>query len=290
MHTRILALAAAALLIPIASGQTPSAEHSKAAAKDTLPAKPVAKDTPPALNAPLKHGLQIITSFSAASGLRGWVMRDPSSGEYIIFYTTADGQTLFAGELMTSTGQDLSAQYVQRYVPPPDLSGLWKKLQNAAVVVTGTTKAPKSVIYVIMDPNCIFCHMLWIALKPYERAGLQVRWVPVGFLHEDSPAKAAALLKGGATALDQAQEHFDVKAESGSIKGIAITPDLKAKLDSNLQLMNDANLQGTPGTFYKDALGRVLQKDGMPSLSQLPSITLLPKQAEPDPQLAQFRD
>jgi thiol:disulfide interchange protein DsbG len=139
-----------------------------------------------------------------------------------------------------------------------------------------------------MDPNCIFCHMLWIALKPYEAAGLQVRWIPVGFLQKDSSAKAAAILTDGEPALEQCQQHFNVQTESGGIDGIAITPAMRAKLASNLQLMRLAGVEGTPGVFYKDAAGHVMRQDGMPSLSELPKITGLPPQPETDPQLARF--
>ncbi len=226
-------------------------------------------------------------TFSAASGLTGWVLRGQDQ-KYVIVYTTPDGQSLMVGDLLSSTGQNLTDLYVQRYVPPPDLTALWAELGKANTVTTGAKEGSKSSIYVIMDPNCIFCHMLWIALKPYEAAGLQVRWIPVGFLHEDSSAKAAAILKGGESALEQCQQHFDVHAESGGIAGVAITPDLRAKLELNLQIMHAAAVQGTPGIFYKDATGHVLRLEGMPSISELPSITGLPVQPETDPQLTRF--
>jgi thiol:disulfide interchange protein DsbG len=244
--------------------------------------------TPPALKFPTTHGFHVIRSFAAVSGLTGWVVRDPD-GQYNVVYTTADGLTLIAGHLLTGAGDDVSEQYIAQYVPAPDLTAYWAKLEKASVVVTGTRNAPKSYIYVIMDPNCIFCHLLWIALQPYEAAGLQVRWIPVGFLREDSAAKAAAILTGGAAAMQKSQQHFDVKTESGGIAGIRITPELKRKLDANLALMHAAAVQGTPGVFYKDAAGHVLRSDGMPPLSDLPAITRLPEQPEHDPLLARFK-
>ena len=208
----------------------------------------------------------------------------------MLAYTTSDGQTLVVGELVSSNGQNLSELYADRYVPSPELTAVWADLEKATVVVTGPKEGSKSFIYVIMDPNCIFCHLLWIALKPYEAAGLQVRWVPVGFLHEDSTAKAAALLQGGESAFEQSQQRFDVQAESGGIKGIAVTPELRTKLESNLQIMEQARVRGTPGIFYKDAAGHVMRRDGMPSMSELPDITGLPEQPETDPQLARFKN
>lgn len=253
------------------------------------PGQPVAptQTTPPALQPALRHGFRVTRSFSAASGLTGWVLLGRDK-KYAVVYTTPDGQTLLLGDLISSTGENLSDLYTQRYAPPPDLTPLWAEFEKSNVVIAGAKDGSKSAIYVIMDPNCIFCHMLWIALKPYEAKGLQVRWIPVGFLHEDSSAKAAAILKGGEPALEQSQQHFDVKAESGGIAGIDITPDLRAKLDSNLQVMRLAGVQGTPGIFYKDGAGHVLRREGMPSMSELPSITGLPAQPETDPQLAQF--
>jgi hypothetical protein len=68
--------------------------------------------------------------------------------------------------------------------------------ENAPAIVEGAAgKNVKSTIYVFMDPNCIFCHYAWKAFQPYEAAGLQVHWIPMGFLKPDSAGKAAALLQ-----------------------------------------------------------------------------------------------
>jgi thiol:disulfide interchange protein DsbG len=256
------------------------------AAAPAQPAAPVVA-TPPALDFPLQHGYHVIRSFQAVSGLTGWVLQS-ADGDYSVFYSTSDGQSLITGDLLTSEGDSLSDRYVDQYVPAADLSAIWARLEKARTIVGGTRSSPKSVIYVVMDPNCIFCHLLWIALQPYEAAGLQVRWVPVGFLHQDSAAKAAALLQGGESAFTQLQQNFDEKAESGGITGIPITAELKAALDANLALMRDAHVQGTPGVFYRDSAGTVRRQSGMPSLEQLPDITGLPVQPETNRELARF--
>jgi len=282
----LLLLRGAALAQP-PPGEKPAVPAGAGApAAAAVPAAP-ALAVPPALGYPLQHGYHVIRSFKAASGLTGWVIQS-ADGDYSVFYSTADGQSLISGDLLTSAGDNLTDRYVEQYVPAPDLSAFWPRLEQARSIVAGTRSSPKSVIYAIMDPNCIFCHLLWIALKPYETAGLQVRWIPVGFLHEDSAAKAAALLTGGESAFTQLQEHFDEKAESGGIAGIPVTPELKSALDANLALMHDARVEGTPGVFYKSASGRVLRQSGMPGLADLPAITGLPEQPESNPELAQF--
>ena len=280
MRITILAITAFLTFAIMSSGQASQApEHASASTQSV----------PQALQPAIRQGLRVISTFPAASGLTGWVLRG-SDGKYMLAYTTADGQTLLVGDLIGSSGQNLSELYADRYVPSPELTAVWADLEKATVVVSGSKERSKSFIYVIMDPNCIFCHLLWIALKPYEAAGLQVRWVPVGFLHEDSSAKAAAILQGGEPALEQCQQHFDVKSESGGIKGIVVTPELQVKLESNLHIMEQARVRGTPGIFYKDAAGHVMRRDGMPSMSELPIITGMPAQAETDPQLDRFRN
>jgi thiol:disulfide interchange protein DsbG len=256
------------------------------AAVGTVPA--AFMNEPPALKGTLRRGFRITKSFAAASGLTGWVVQD-SDGQYSVLFTTPDGQTEIDGDLVTASGEDLTQRYIAQYVPKPDLTALWTKFGRSSFVNTGAHGNPKATIYVIMDPNCIFCHMLWIALKPYEAAGLQVRWIPVGFLQQDSPGKAAALLNGGEAVLTRMQEGFDERLESAGGSGINVTPDLKARLDANLALMREAQMQGTPGIFYKDSAGHVRYQDGMPTLPELPSITGIPSQSEPDARLARFR-
>ena len=242
--------------------------------------------SPAVLKVILAGGFRVVRHFPAASSLTGWVVQS-SSGQYTVLFSTPDGKTLIAGALISSLGQNLAKQYYERYVPRPDLRNLWKSFHKASVVVEGA-EHPKSVIYVIMDPNCIYCHMLWIALQPYEAEGLQVRWVPVGFLHQDSPGKAAAVLKGGVAALEREQQGFNVQTESGGIRPAQITPGLKKELVANEKLMHDAQVEGTPGIFYKDKAGQVLRKDGMPLMSELPAITGLPARKESAPLLANF--
>jgi thiol:disulfide interchange protein DsbG len=273
---KLLVAGCCLLLALAADAQAPSAEKAK-------------PGPPPALRYPLQHGFQIVRSFKAVSGLTGWVLKDPG-GEYRVLYSTPDGRTLISGELYASNGDLLTDQYNAQYLPQADLSALWPQLEMASAISAGAAANAKSLIYVIMDPNCIYCHLLWKALKPYQAAGLQVKWLPVGFLHEDSEAKAAALLNGGSAAFEQLQETFDEKAESGGIVGVSPTPEQRTQLEANLQLMKDANIQGTPGIFYKDHAGQVVRKDGMPLMAELPAITGLPVQPETDPELKPFEN
>lgn len=175
---------------------------------------PSTANTPAVVRNLLRSGFRVIREFSAISKLTGWVLED-RDGQYGIFYATSDGRALFSGALLTGSGDNLTEHYKALYIPHADLRALWNELQSTAAVVRSGARQPSSVIYVIMDPNCVYCHMLWIALRPYETAGLQVRWIPVGILRRDSPGKAAALLEGGDPVLTQMQEGFNLRLESG---------------------------------------------------------------------------
>src|SRR5262249_40863350 len=74
-----------------------------------------------------------------------------------------------------------------------DLSALYATLEKADAVAEGA-KQPKRVLYVFWDANCYYCNLTWKALQHYEKAGLQVRWVPVAYQKDNSAALAAAVM------------------------------------------------------------------------------------------------
>lgn len=246
---------------------------------------------PKVLEAPVSQGMKVITSFSAVNNLRGWVLQ---RGEKpFVAYTSADGKFLFVGGLIDEAGKNLTQDYADKFIPKPDYTALFSKLEQSAYFAEGAKgSAVKGTIYAFLDPNCIFCHLAWKAFLPYEKAGLQVRWVPVGFLKADSAGKAAALLeaKDPDAAMAQNENEFVEATESGGIKAVAtISPATAKKLAANSQLMGAFGLGGTPAIVYKDKSGKVIVKPGMPRMSDLPGITGIPEQPQTDPALARFK-
>jgi thiol:disulfide interchange protein DsbG len=165
--------------------------------------------------------------------------------------------------------------------------------ENAPAIVEGASgKDVKSTIYVFMDPNCIFCHYAWKAFQPYEAAGLQVHWIPMGFLKPDSPGKAAALLQAqnGPALLRELETKFSEKDESGGINPLAtIPPATQAKLKGNIKTFQDLGFDGTPTIIYMTSGGRWADVSGLPPLSALPTMLNLPEQRIIDPSLQRFR-
>ncbi|AME26957.2 disulfide isomerase (plasmid) [Burkholderia sp. PAMC 26561] len=166
-------------------------------------------------------------------------------------------------------------------------------LENAPAIVEGASgKNVKSTIYVFMDPNCIFCHYAWKAFQPYEAAGLQVRWIPIGFLKPDSPGKAAALLQAqnGPALMRELETKFSEKDESGGIKPLEKVPSAtQSKLDRNAKIFHHLGFDGTPTIIYMTSGPRWADVSGLPPLSSLPTMLNLPEQPIIDPSLQRFR-
>jgi len=175
--------------------------------------------------------------------------------------------------------------------PKRDLAALFAQIEKADAVVEGP-KDSKRVLYVFWDANCYYCNLTWKALQHYEKAGLQVRWVPVAYQKDNSAALAAAVMgaKDRAAALRENETRYRAKSYDGGIKAAArVPPDLAIELEDNFTLMGRFGLSGTPALIWKDSKGQVQTHLGLPPLSKLPAITGLPQQKIDDPELAKYR-
>ena len=234
-----------------------------------------AETSPPplALLPVVAAGFHLVRHFAAVSGLTGWVVRARNGGEDVL-YTTPDGKTVIAGILSNAQGQNLTRQYAALYEKTPNLDSLWSALDATYQVDEGPrTDSARHQIWVLMDPNCMYCHKLWLELRPYEKAGLEVHWIPVGILFNSSTPRAAALLAGGPKTLYAMESKFDVARERGGVPGIKVTPKLRRELATNLALAMKAGIQGTPGIFYLGRDGALRLQQGLPAPSSLAGIT-----------------
>lgn len=241
---------------------------------------------PGAIAVAVTGGLKLENSFKAPGGLQGWVL---SSGvdQNMVVYTSADGTVAIAGNMLDAKGTNLTKQHLEQFAPKPDYSKLWGELEKTTWVSEGAKDgAAKSTIYVFEDANCSFCHLTWKALQPYQKAGLQVRWVPVAFLNRTSYDKAAAVMSAIDPGAAFTARHVNFGAPSTSPEA---TPEQRAKVETNNKLMQSWGFRGTPAIVYKDAQGNVRTSAGMPSLGTLPTITGLPAQPNTDPELARFK-
>jgi thiol:disulfide interchange protein DsbG len=174
---------------------------------------------------------------------------------------------------------------------PPSHEALFARLEQADAVQEGA-EDPRRVLYVFFDANCFYCHLTWKALQPYERVGLQVRWVPVAYQQPSSVGRAAAIMQARdrVAALRDNETRYDAAKFDGGVAPVAQVPkSLVDQLQANTRLMNAFGAPGTPALAWRDAAGKVQFAVGVPRLSALPRITGLPAQANDDPELAEFR-
>lgn len=248
-----------------------------------------AAEYPKAIQGAIASGVKVVKTFPAASELTGWVLSQ--NGRYSLVFTTADKKTLIAGALINENGENLSAQYTEKYFPKPDPTALLHELEQAPHVLEGALKNPKSVLYVFFDANCPFCNLTWKALQPYEKIGLQVRWIPVAVLGETSMPKAIEIMAAAdKTAAFRKMEENSGKGGAPEAQfSAAAKPEIAGKITNNGELMEKLGIRGTPGMVWKDKNGKMNVKGGMPRLSEIPQITGLPEQKIDDPVLSKFR-
>ena len=200
-------------------------------------------------------------------------------------------QSVLVGTALLCTAALCEDQPKPQYASKPEYRALFLELEKAEVITEGAKDA-KSVLYVFFDPNCFYCNLTWKALQPYERAGLQVRWVPVAYQKPSSVGRAAAILGAPdrAAALHENEVNYDKPHFDGGIKPMdKPQAELTAQLQANTDLMRKFGVPAVPVLIWKDNNGNVLIKPGVPRLSQLPGITGLPEQEVLNPELANFR-
>lgn len=251
-----------------------------------------AADYPPAIQTMADQGVKIVKQFDAPAGLTGYIVE--VNHQYGVVYGLADGEYMFIGRLLDADGNNVTAAQAKEYTPKPDLSKAWQQLEQSTWFAEGA-EDPETIVYVFSDPNCPYCHLMWLANQPYMDAGLQVRHILVGFVTPSSKYKAAAILEADdpTTAFRLNEKNYNSDGPEDQAGGIEPLQDPKpetlAKLKANAKLMYELGIRGTPGVFYKDDDGQVQRVGGLPSLSRLPEMYDLPEQPITDPRLQQYK-
>lgn len=140
---------------------------------------------------------------------------------------------------------------------------IWKRLNVASWVRDGKMDAPR-IVYVITDPNCVWCHRFWEASRPWVDAGkVQVRHILVGIIKPSSAGKAAAIL--AAPDKSAALTLHELNVTRGGIAAASVVSELaRNALADNLQLMKDFGFSGTPAIVYTNSKGNVAAMAGFP--------------------------
>ena len=212
------------------------------------------------------HAVKI---FPGPHGLTGVVAHAEGESTDSIVWVTPDGAAILAGTLFDDAGNDLNqSTLLQLGLRFGASESLRRASAPAARGVIAGSHGPTLTVF--MDPNCSYCHLLYQQLMPQVLKGtLKIRFVMVGVIRPDSPARAAAILSSGAilSALEQDQEQFDPAAEEGGfpIDTSKISAAASATITANNVLMSKSGIDGTPAMLYcSKAKSAVQLTIGMP--------------------------
>ena len=153
-----------------------------------------------------------------------------------------------------------------------DAAPLIQRLDHAHWIAQG--HGPH-VLYVIFDPNCPYCHVLYDELQPrIQPDQLTVRYVPVGYLAPSSFGKAAAILeaKNPLAALQKNEKGFNVTSHDGAIP--EILPDAASvnALHSNMSILEATGQKIVPTIIYARRDNTVKIIKGTPDQTDLPAV------------------
>lgn len=158
---------------------------------------------------------------------------------------------------------------------------LFSQIESATYITDGPQNvAPKTVVYGFFDPNCIYCHLAWKLARPYVAGGLEIRWLPVSVVAEDSAQKAAWILaaKDPTKAFNDGEAHWaaGLRDGGGRFGQQPLDEGTKRVLLHNFDLFREAGLTGTPGFVYRDRFGAIRAFSGVGNSYVFSDMTGLP--------------
>ncbi|WP_416430816.1 thiol:disulfide interchange protein DsbG [Piscirickettsia salmonis] len=216
-----------------------------------------------------QNQFDVSNEFDAGFNIKGFVIKPKHEGQPLVIYANDSGQFAFFGTLFDQDANNLTASYVNKNIQPKVVSKLLQEAAKTHWFLEGKEDAPHQ-IYLVAEPNCSICHMLYKNLQPYiQRGQLSIRWIMVAFLKQNSEGKAAAILsaKNPVALLEQDEKTFDLKTESGGIVPLAendISVAVKMALKKNMAFFEKNGMQGTPVVIYKNKQGESQVLPGYP--------------------------
>jgi thiol:disulfide interchange protein DsbG len=255
----IAAVAALSVAVTLAGLLDATAQTATAESAIPLPA-PVA-----ATVAKLTGGkAKVLQAFKAPAGLIGVAFTE-GPGQNGIIYVAPDGAYVFSGNIVAADGSDVTKAEADQFLPkPPTAADNFAVLDKTHTYLWGQAGAKKEV-WIVFDPNCIYCHKTFDSMKQYVADGtLKVHIIQVGFLKPSSLGKAAAILaaKDPIAALTTDEEKFDVAAEEGGIAQDMSDAKAVQTVRDNNAWMETQGIGGTPYLLYRDTEGKPQAADG----------------------------
>jgi thiol:disulfide interchange protein DsbG len=197
--------------------------------------------------------------------LQGYVVKQQGGGQSQIIFSK-DGKYLFIGNVITANGENITEKYQQRLIQSKIAKAAYQEIAKLHTITEGKDSA-KHKLYIIIDPNCIYCHLMYeeiVKSKVIENGDLQIKWLPAGFLRADSAGKAAAMLtaKNPLQALRKDENAFNIAKEQGGLQALnplstnVETQTAFANVEANTEFFTNNGFGGTPTLLYKTKDGK----------------------------------
>lgn len=122
-------------------------------------------------------------------------------------------------------------------------------------------------LYVIVDPNCPFCHSLFERLQPLIRVHhMTVHWIVAGFLRATSAGKAVAILGAHRplAALMRNERSFRPGKDDGGIRPVAVRGRGARALVVNNHVLAMTGPELVPTLIYRNVAGKIIMHQGVP--------------------------
>ena len=209
------------------------------------------------------HELTPVKSFTAAPRLRGFVVK-AQNGQEAVLFTDNKGTYLVAGNVIAKDGRNLTQYYTHKYIDSEIALKAFKAIDHTTFIADGDQGAPHK-LYVVWDPNCGYCHLLYQALRPLiDKGDVQVRWIPVAIrLH--SKGRVAHILDANSASeklalIKRDEQHFNLQTEQGGIAPLKHSEKASVKrsfhvTDINTAFFQNQHFVGTPVLLYIDKSG-----------------------------------
>jgi thiol:disulfide interchange protein DsbG len=209
---------------------------------------------------------QVINTFTASNGWTGVVLQSKTNKTGTIVYVDPKANYVFYGTILDANGNNLSQAYSQKYLMNIVMQELSQDVVQANWIQQGSDNAAHK-LYIFFDPNCIYCHRLYQNIQNDIASGvLQVRWIPVGLVKDDSAGKSAKILSADNTnealaLLKLDESSFNYLTEEGGITALAkgndkVSQKAYQQVEQNNQLFEKYGFSGTPVIVYKNSKGK----------------------------------
>lgn len=230
-----------------------------------------AKSLPEPVQALADRGIKIVKKFDAPGELTGYAAQ--AGPRWLAIYVMPGGEHAIVGTLLDAQGNALTKQVLDKIKREHRAANgpIWPRLEDSYWIADGSKNAER-VVYVFTDPNCPFCHAFWKRSRPWVKSGkVQLRHIMVGIIKQSSPGKAATIMsaENSSEVLTRNQKNY----ERGGVEPMDSVPgDIRSKLQSNLMLMRQLGIRGTPGIIYRDDQGKVQIVQGVPARKKMDDI------------------